>query len=343
MVDDEEPPSAPEKDVRFLELLQEVARAPHYAPVVSGSIVGEYRVVGQLGRGSHGTVYEAVHVIIEKRAALKVLNPEFSGDPLIVQRFVDEARAVNRIKHPNIVDIFGFGELADGRNYCVMDLLRGATLAQRLKRSGRLQPDEALHVLSEVASALDAAHGAGVVHRDLKPQNIFLSGEEPQRVTLLDFGLARMAGDDRRLRTGSGVLVGTPAYMSPEQCAGVEVDRRTDIYTLGVVAFELLTGRTPFLGSGAGPLVAQHLTATPPRPTELAPDLPAAVDGVFARWLDKEPDARPGTASAAIGALAAALEPASTTTQPRDRRAWGAVLVLLALSVILALWLSNAG
>lgn len=306
--DDEPTPGDSERDARFVGLLRELARTPRYAPIVEGSLVGEYRVIQQIGRGSHGTVYRAVHTIIEKTAALKVLNPEFSGDPLSVQRFVDEARAVNRIKHPNIVDIFGLGELADGRKYCVMDLLEGRTLAAHLKTAQRLSAGELLHVLGEVAKALDAAHAAGVVHRDLKPQNVFLSGSAStfERVTLLDFGLARMPGDELRLRTGSGVVIGTPAYMSPEQCSGVAVTPGTDVYALGVVAFELLTGRTPFLGSSSA-LIAQHLTATAPAPSSLRLDLPVACDSLFARWLSKAPELRPPSASVAVSELAAAL------------------------------------
>lgn len=307
--DDDEPASSEgERDARFAGLLRELARTPRYVPLVEGTLVGEYRVVRRLGRGSHGTVYEAVHTIIEKTAALKVLNPECSGDPLTAQRFVDEARAVNRIKHPNIVGIFGFGELGDGRKYCVMDLLEGRTLAAHLKVAQRFSAREAIHVLREIAQALDAAHAAGVIHRDLKPPNVFLSGAdvESARVTLLDFGLARLTGDELRLRTGRGVVVGTPAYMAPEQCSGAALTPSTDIYALGNVAFELLTGRTPFVGSSSA-MIAQHLSATPPAPSAVLAELPAACDVVFSRWLSKAPDLRPASASSAIRELAAAL------------------------------------
>lgn len=336
MIDDDELPRAPESDPRFLKLLREVSRAPRYAPIQVGSTIGEYRIVRQLGKGSHGTVYEAVHVIIEKAAALKVLNPDLSGEPMVVQRFVDEARAVNRIHHPNIVDIFGFGELPDGRKYCVMDLLQGVTLAERLQELGRMSPPEALEILREIASALDAAHAAGVVHRDLKPQNVFLSrtSDGKRRVTLLDFGLARMAGDDERLRTGNGVVLGTPAYMSPEQCAGVEVTHSTDVYALGIAAFELLTGRIPFTGTSFGALIAQHLTAPPPKPCSLVPSLPPCVDVVFERWLAKSPEDRPASASAAVELLSVGLVP-----KPFARaRPWlGALAVALMLALLL--WL----
>jgi serine/threonine-protein kinase len=251
---------------------------------------------------------------------------------MVVQRFVDEARAVNRIQHPNIVDIFGFGELPDGRKYCVMDLLQGVSLGERLHELGRMPPAEALEVLSEIASALDAAHAAGVVHRDLKPQNVFLSRttDGKRRVTLLDFGLARMAGDDERLRTGNGVVLGTPAYMSPEQCAGVEVTHSTDVYALGVAAFELLTGRIPFTGTSFGALIAQHLTAPPPKPSSFVPSLSPRVDDVFAHWLAKSPEDRPPSASAAVQLLGAALVP---------KRLAGVWLGVVAVVVLLALLL----
>jgi eukaryotic-like serine/threonine-protein kinase len=337
----EPPPSTEERDAAFARLLKEVARTPHYEPVQEGVLVGEYRVVRPLGRGSFGTVYEAVHTIIDKQAALKVLNPEVSRDPQVVQRFIDEARAVNRIAHPNIVDIFGFGALPDGRKYCVMALLQGATLAALVKQRGRLPAAEALPILAEVANALDAAHAAGVVHRDLKPENVFLSQASggARKVTLLDFGIARMAGDERRVRTGTGVVLGTPAYMSPEQCAGSSVDHRTDLYAFGVVAFEVLTGRTPFVGEKRGHLFTQHLTSPPPRASDLAPDLAPELDAVFGRLLAKRPEERPGSAAEALQLLTAGLGAAAPARRAKTPGVW-LVLVLLML-VLVAAWFAR--
>ena len=214
----------------------------------NGTDVGGYIVDGELGRGGMGIVYSATHPVIGKRVAVKVLKPSLSENPAAVDRFVNEARAVNQIGHPNIVDIFGFGALPDGRSYYLMDLLVGESLRARLKR-GALHVREAAQVIDEVASALEAAHGKGFIHRDLKPDNVFLVAH-PGRidVKLLDFGLAKLmpTAGTRAFRTATGAQLGTPDYMSPEQLRGADaVDPRTDIYSLGVTALEMLTGRRP--------------------------------------------------------------------------------------------------
>ncbi|HVX98026.1 MAG TPA: serine/threonine-protein kinase, partial [Polyangia bacterium] len=255
-------------DTELGELLAEVAKGPEAWLLPQGAAINEYRVVKLLGRGAFGAVYHAVHAVIGKQVAIKVLNAQFSEDATMAARFVDEARAVNRIGHPNIVDIFGFGALADGRKYCVMELLTGETLGAYLERRGRLSVSEAVEILSQVASALDAAHAASVVHRDLKPDNVLLSvpvsapsehsAPPPIKVKLLDFGIAQMA-DGLHRRTGSNMVLGTPAYMSPEQCRGAQIDSRSDIYALGVVAFEVLTGTLPFEGTNAFQVTSQHL------------------------------------------------------------------------------------
>jgi len=219
--------------------------------LVAGTDVGGYVIDGELGRGGMGVVYSARHPVIGKRAAIKVLKPSLSNNPATIERFIQEARSVNAIGHPNIVDIFDFDMLPDGRRFLVMDLLEGESLRKRIKR-GPLPVAEAVMVIDEIASALDAAHAKGFIHRDLKPDNVFLVAN-PGRydVKLLDFGLAKLTPNnvmvrDRAYRTATGAQLGTPDYMSPEQLRGDKnIDHRTDVYALGVVAFEIITGKRP--------------------------------------------------------------------------------------------------
>src|SRR5258708_23836835 len=222
--------------------------ADERARLAPNTDVGGYLIERELGRGGMGVVYAARHPVIGKRAAIKVLKPALSKNPATVERFIQEARAVNQIGHPNIVDIFALGELPDGRCYLVMDLLDGESLRARVKR-GPLHIIEAANVVDEVASALAAAHGKGFIHRDLKPDNVFLVAVPGRTdVKLLDFGLAKLKPEagTRAYRTATGAMVGTPDYMSPEQQRGGDgVDERTDVFALGVMAFEILTGNKP--------------------------------------------------------------------------------------------------
>ncbi|HTL38418.1 MAG TPA: protein kinase [Kofleriaceae bacterium] len=214
-----------------------------------GEEVGGYVVESELGRGGMGVVYAATHPMIGKRVAIKVIKHSLSNSPATVERFVQEARSVNQIGHPNIVDIFAFGALPDGRSYLIMDLLVGESLRKRVKR-GALPVEDTVRILDEVASALAAAHDKGFIHRDLKPDNVYLVDHHGKvDVKLLDFGLAKLlapAGmSGRAFRTATGAMLGTPDYMSPEQLKGTGVDHRTDIYALGVVAFEVIAGERP--------------------------------------------------------------------------------------------------
>lgn len=332
----------------FQALLARVASPPPSNTLPEAALVGEYRVERLLGRGAFGAVYHATHTVIGKQVALKVLGADFSEDAEMSARFIDEARAVNLIAHPNIVDIFGFGVLPDGRKYCVMELLRGATLGEHLDKNGALPTAEALEILEQVASGLDAAHGSGIVHRDLKPENVFLTtavGREPPRVKLLDFGIAQIA-DGLHRRTGSNMVLGTPAYMSPEQCRGARIDFRSDIYSLGVLAFELVTGKLPFQGENAFQLTAQHLTAEPPRPSTMRPGLPPAVDDAVLTLLSKDPARRAPSAGAAVTMLERAFQGQAVSALPtpsqvkRRSVAWpvagAAALAGIALAVGLA-------
>lgn len=278
--------------------------APH-SPTTElspGTLVGEYVIDCKLGDGGMAVVYGATHPLIGKKAAIKVMNPALSLEPGLVERFVLEARAVNEIGHPNIVDVFSFGRLPDGRSYFVMEWLKGETLYDRLWEA-RPPLDEALEILDQICDALEAAHDQGIIHRDLKPANVFLCPVKGRRdrVKLLDFGVAKLLrGPSRKTallppvpRTLSGQVVGTPDYIAPEQARGRAVDGKVDVYALGVIAYELVVGRRPFEADNVADVVRLHLSAPPPAPRSLSPEIPLALDQLLQRMLAKEPAERP--------------------------------------------------
>src|SRR6187551_1621003 len=241
-----------------------------------GETFGNYRATQLIGEGGMGVVYLAEHPGIGRRAAVKVLRPGLTENPEIAKRFFNEARAANAIRHPGIVEVFDSGTLPTGVSYLVMELLEGESLAARLRR-GRLSIGATRNIAAQVASGLAAAHAAGIVHRDLKPDNLFLVPDyrdaSIETVKILDFGIAKLGQDASRtssVRTRTGSVMGTPAYMSPEQCRGTkEVDARTDIYALGVILFEMVCGRTPFVSEGFGEMVHLHISAAPPAPRSI--------------------------------------------------------------------------
>jgi serine/threonine-protein kinase len=263
-----------------------------------GTMLGEYQIEGELGRGGMGTVYAARHPTIGKRVAIKVLELSFSCDPALLKRFTDEARAVNKIGHPYIIDVFSFGKLADGRQYFVMEFLEGETLATWLAK-GRPDFAEARRLLLQVCEALEAAHREGVIHRDLKPENLWIA--RPKHglayIKVLDFGIAKLVETyDEKGATKTGMIMGTPQFMSPEQCMGRGVDHRTDIYALGAILFCVYCGRPPFDGESAAELLAAQLYSPPPKPSTLAPISPG-LEALILSCLDKEPANRPSTAA----------------------------------------------
>jgi serine/threonine-protein kinase len=275
--------------------LSDTHRVEELAP---GTLVGEYRVERKIGAGGMGVVYGAKHPVIGKRAAIKVLNSKYSADREAVQRFVLEAQAVNQVAHANIVDIFSFGALPDGRSYFVMEWLQGETLGERMAR-GPLSIGETIAILLPLCRALEAAHAARVVHRDLKPENVFLVADgESFLVKLLDFGIAKLLTPDGELnRTATGLVVGTPLFMSPEQARGEALDARTDLYSLGVLAYSMLAGETPFGREGSTVEVMNAHIAKPPPPLRaIRADLPVAIESVILELLAKSPDARPSLA-----------------------------------------------
>jgi len=262
--------------------------------------IGPYRIIGKLGEGGMGEVFEAMHETIERRVAIKLLHPDRARDREVAARFLNEARAVNRIEHSGLVQISDCSQTPDGSIYIVMELLRGATLGQRLKERGRLTPAEAVMLCRQVSSALVAVHDKGIVHRDLKPENLMLVGdpETPgrERVKILDFGIAKLTSDcgAGQVKTSSDVIIGTPRYMSPEQCRGNrEIDDKSDVYSLGVVLYLMLAGRAPFEGSGSGEVIAMHIYEPVPSLRRLAPETPPELVELCHRMLSKKKRARP--------------------------------------------------
>jgi serine/threonine-protein kinase len=274
-------------------------------------MAGEYRLVRKLGEGGFGAVYEAEHPLLKRRAAVKVLHRVADKDSDAVLRFISEAQAVNQIRNRHIVDVFSFGKLNDGRHYYIMDLLDGAPLDRWLKQNGKVEVATALQLLTPIADALDLAHQAGIVHRDLKPQNIFLAWEAGGETVpkLLDFGMAKLLGESP-VHTVSGTPIGTPLYMSPEQARGEKVDQRSDVYALGVLCHELLTGQLPFTGDTTVAVLMAHIIQAPQPVSEVASELSPLLDAPVLRMLEKNPTARPASAGEAIASLRRAAEAA---------------------------------
>ncbi|MCX5745497.1 MAG: serine/threonine-protein kinase [Proteobacteria bacterium] len=284
-----------------------------------GRVVGKYRILAQIGEGGMGIVYRAQHVMLGSPAAIKVLLPQFTRDPISVDRFFTEAKASSAIRHPGIVEIFDYGCVGDD-TYIAMELLRGENLQAFLTRNEKLSASLATQIAIQIFGALDAVHVRGVVHRDLKPDNVYLvrdrSAPGSIRIKLLDFGIAKLvderAGNPGKLKTKGGTILGTPAYMAPEQCRGgtAEVDARADLYSVGCILFQMLTGRPPFLAEGSGEVMAMHIYEPPPRLSSLMPKLPVELDALLAKLLIKDPADRVPSAAFALAALERApIEP----------------------------------
>jgi len=287
-------------------LLPDEAFATADPPLEPGTMVGEYKIERKLGAGTFGDVYAGEQPLIGKRVAIKVLNRKFAADPEVVSRFIAEARAVNRIQHRNIIDIFSFGVLNEQQHYFVMELLDGLSLQDLMDREKRLSVRQAIPILRGIAAALDAAHEANITHRDLKPDNVYLAIEKDGSYSpkLLDFGVAKLAADDVTHRTATGIAIGTPSYMSPEQSRGKKVGPPADIYALGIVIHEMLTGALPFDADTAMDMLFMHATEPPPSMSSVYVRLPAELDEPVLAMLAKRPKARPKTATEAIDAFA---------------------------------------
>jgi serine/threonine-protein kinase len=284
-------------------------------PLLGKTIAGKYRIEQLIRRGGMGAVYRGKHVMMDKTVAIKVLRPSLSADDDVVARFSREAKAASRISHPHAVSVTDFGEAENGLVFLVMEYLDGRTLKDIIKTEGPLPLPRVVEIIKQVAGALDAAHAEDVVHRDLKSENIMLlrrDGGDSAKV--LDFGIAKIlqpAGGRDAGITSPNLVIGTPHYMSPEQCSeSSTIDGRSDVYSLGIIVFEMLTGRVPFLGESSTSIMMKHVQDPPPSLLAVRPDLPSGVEDVVTRALAKQPDDRFPT----TGDLAEALSEAAAAT-----------------------------
>jgi CheY-like chemotaxis protein/tRNA A-37 threonylcarbamoyl transferase component Bud32 len=252
-----------------------------------GTEIAGYRIEERIGRGGMGVVYRAQHMNLQRRAAIKIIAPEFADTKGFRSRFIREARIAAALQHPNIVTVYDAGQ-AGQTLYIAMQFIRGSDLSKILSEEGRLRPYRAIDVCRQVASALDAAHGMALIHRDVKPGNVLIEG---RRAYLTDFGLTKRGGSKTGL-TQAGELVGTIHYVAPEQIEGGDVDARTDVYSLACLLFHCLTGHVPFERETDVAVIYAHLSETPPKLTDVRPELPAGLDAVVAKGLDKSPDRR---------------------------------------------------
>jgi len=276
-------------------------------------IAGRYRLIERIGEGAMGTVYLARHEGLQRQVAVKFLQEEFTGNREIAARFAREAIAAARLQHPNVISVYDSGADELGRCYLVMEYVGAESLRAVMEREGPIPRERALSLARQIAAALDHAHSLGIVHRDIKPENVLvLDVDGVECVKVIDFGIAKVflpEGPSGPGLTRSGIVLGTPEYMAPEQAAGAEVDRRADIYALGVIAYEMLVGRRPFESDDVMSLLMAHLNATPPPPSTVRPDLGFGpeVDEAMAKALAKSPAARPQRAAELVEQLDAAL------------------------------------
>jgi serine/threonine-protein kinase len=300
---------------------------PGADPLAGATIGARYTLAEKIGEGGMGVVYRAEDTTTGEPVAVKLLLPEFGRIGSIAQRFEREEQAIGRLRHQHVVRVVDCGKLESGALYLVMELLEGESLADVIAAKGRLPLKRAIGIMRQILSALDHAHGQGVIHRDLKPENVVLLRGD--FVKLLDFGIAKIrddSSDSEMIKlTQAGLALGTPDYISPEQAGGLEVDARTDIYACGVLLFEMLTGRRPFVATRAVDLMIMHTSKPAPSPRATAPDagITEALDGIVLRALEKDPARRFPSAGSFLQALEQPEPvPADYTAPSWPRRAW---------------------
>jgi eukaryotic-like serine/threonine-protein kinase len=325
-------PRCPEHGLAFIE-----ARALAESgsdPILGTKVAGRFTVLSKIGAGSMGAVYRARQEAVGRDVAIKIVRPERAYDAETKARFEREARATSQLVSPHTVTVFDFGEAEDGSWFLAMELLAGETLGDRLRRIGRLSIPESVRIAREALKSLAEAHAKGIVHRDLKPDNLFLqelpgeAGVPPTEIVkVLDFGIAKLVRDEKRvdqLETQAGTVFGTPRYMSPEQAQGTTLDNRSDLYSLGVILYQMLSGRAPFVDEDAVVVMARHIKEEPPRFASIAPELAIlpVLESVVRRVLSKHPDDRPPSAELFIAELDAALEQAGVLASGIHSTSW---------------------
>jgi tRNA A-37 threonylcarbamoyl transferase component Bud32 len=272
-------------------------------------IAGRFRIEGEIGSGGMGTVYRATHLGLQRSVAVKIIKSEYANDPAVADRFMREARTMAKLRHPHAAMIFDAGNLPDGRHFIIMEFIEGATLSETLAREGRFSPERAVSIAIQVCEVLEEAHQLGIIHRDLKPANIMLN---ERGVFVLDFGVAKVLASSpdattSQASTGSGQIIGTPRYMSPEQCLGQRVGARSDLYSLGVVLYEMLAGRPPFIDPLPSVVLVKQATAPPPPLPRLRQDVPRSLALTVHTLLAKRSEDRPQTAAATRALLERSL------------------------------------
>jgi serine/threonine protein kinase len=340
-------------------------------PLLGTTIAGRFTILGRLGRGSMGAVYRARQEAVGRDVALKLVRRDRAHDPETKGRFEREARAISSLVSPHTVTAFDFGEAEDGSWFLAMEMLEGETVGERLRRVGRFDWYDALRFTRDALQSLAEAHSKGIIHRDLKPDNLFLSrvpsaagAGEQELCKVLDFGIAKWSRDDDetkidQLETQAGTVFGTPRYMSPEQAQGIALDARSDLYSLGVLLYQMLSGRAPFVDDDAVVVMARHIKDEAPRFNEMTPEVvvPESIEAVLWRVLAKSPADRPTTADELIGELDAAEASAralesglrsSLSAQekwviPRRTGLAVAAALLLFCTVAVGAWLSHRG